>query len=77
VGAVIGLWGFGAPANWIVLVDGLTVVWALAMRAAKASKKIMQDKTQADLPSRAEVVNMEFKWRLPVSWALAQRSLKI
>jgi len=60
-----------------VLVDGLTVVWALAMRAVKPSKKIMQDKTQADLPSRAEVVNMEFKWRLPVSWALAQRSLKI
>src|SRR4029077_13423955 len=83
VGPVMGLSAFGVPANWMVLVVGLTVVWAPAILVANPSRTIMQDKMYAALlrtpsmPSEAEVVNVEFKWRLAVSWAWAQRSFKM
>jgi hypothetical protein len=82
-GPVIGLRGSGVPANWIVLVVGLTVVWALAMLAANPNRTTMQDNMCAaflrtpSMPSGAEVVNVEFKWRLPLPWAGAQRSLNV
>jgi len=49
VGAVIGLCAFGVPANWIVLVAGLTVVCAFAAHAASTMSAMMQDKMRADL----------------------------
>src|SRR5690349_10840196 len=52
VGPVIGLCASGVPANWIVLVVGLMVVWAFAEKVANVSRITMQSITAAEFPRR-------------------------
>src|SRR5689334_5068867 len=44
--------GAGVPANWIVLVVGVIVDWALAAKVANAMKTARQNKTAAEFPRK-------------------------
>jgi len=53
VGAVIELCA-GVPANWMVLVVGVTVVWALAEKDSKPNRSAMQNKNSEIFPHKKE-----------------------
>jgi len=48
----MGLCALGVPANWRVLVVGLTAVWAFAAKVANAMKTAWQNKTTAKFPRK-------------------------